>query len=223
MRKTLLVSIVFILYFTFIPAFAGDDSDYEAGSESGYDYEEVKEDGKTTKKLRRGKVKSKKVNEVGSITESEVDDLTTRRQAKRFWIFGIGPGVGANLGSNELLYGISLGHDWEVWEYGDIRLKGDFSISDNGTPYFTSITLGPGIFFLKGPLSPVIGVNFGVGFADGDSTDFQFGFAGGGYLGLRMFRTSDTQLELSAGYDIIFKKNDRGIPGVFVTRLSLFF
>lgn len=160
---------------------------------------------------------------VGEIPPEEVDKLVTRRKSRKFWSFGVGPFGSKNLGSDSMMYHGTTGYHWEVHTQGEIRTTWDLAFSSDWDALFSTGTIGGVYFLTNSEVSPLAGGEFGFGFADGPSTSSRFSFAGGLFIGVRIFRTADLQLEIDLKYSSIFGENDLGLPAAYGGRIVLLF
>ena len=144
-----------------------------------------------------------------------------RHQSLDLWSFGFGPYTESNLNIDGMIYGFSIGRHFEVSDLAEIRAEAFTGINSDG--FGLTATIGAALIPLTSEISPVIGAGVGFGLADGIGVDTQFGFAGTGIAGLRMFRSSTTQLELAFRYHTVFSNNGLGLPALYGAEISILF
>jgi hypothetical protein len=158
---------------------------------------------------------------VGDIQDKEVDRINRRVVSHQFSSFGFGPFGSSTSNEGGVMYGLSYGKTWEANETGEIRL--DFQGAANSKQQFFSFGLGYGYIPLTGDFSPLLGFELGggaAGYRKDDEHHSAGGFSGGLLAGMRMFRTSDTQLELMTSYHAVFAKDT---PGIFGLQLRILY
>lgn len=143
--------------------------------------------------------------------------MAPKRPSYNFRSWGLGLGVWHNWEDSEknpkrdwdqaVLF--HHGRIWEMTTHGAITFmdNANISVGDEFELHETAL-IGGRYFFADQVFSPYVGAGFGVGIQydshyDDFSEAFALGFAGGLEAGLVIFRTSTTQLELGAGYDIM--------------------
>lgn len=221
--KTFIILLLSLSIFPLFPLFqtrAHAESQYEAGTETETQIIEEEKDGKKTKKITRGKKKSHSEREVGKVSEEEASELETRRRSLKLWSLGIGPFWSSTLKSDALMYGGEIGRHWDVHEHAELRIIGTTAFSEKVN--FVSAALGGSFFPLTQDFTPLIGADFGGGWIFGSDIQNSAGFSIDGVAGLRFFRTSDTQLDVSFRYLTILGKKS-GTPNVYGLTLSILF
>lgn len=154
-----------------------------------------------------------------STTEVEVTDLpmdtsnTLDRWERRpsqvysYWTAGIGPFSGNNLDTENILYGIALGHTWDIHPRVSIRGLGEaaFSTGDEDARVF-NVAVGPSYYFLGGnsERSPYANLDFGYGFGQANNDEDLSGFSLGLGVGYRFFRTETTGMEINLRWATLF-------------------
>lgn len=151
--------------------------------------------------------KSPKENEeVTNITQEEENELQARKGTKRYRHLSLGPMFWHNMhGSHLLGFAINYGQIWEVSPHAAITLQ-DYNAFSFGEELVTHLTvlIGGRYYFTPRRISPYFGIGLGIGTNLSTCDDMAtFGFAGGASLGIVFFRTSETQLEIGAEYDIV--------------------
>ena len=160
--------------------------------------------------------------EVGSIDHYEMDQISTRRHSLNLSSIAFGPAQPINLGTSDMMYSLSLSGHREVTEHAEVRIRWGGEFSESGSAYGSSATLGAAFFPLRGNLTPIVGAEFGFGFFGGRNVNkITSGFIGSAIFGVRLFRTSDTQMEAVGRYSLLRKKNDIGNPGSFGVQLAV--
>lgn len=105
---------------------------------------------------------------------------------------------------------------WEMTTHGAISLVNNTNFSyETSWQWHETLLIGGRYFFADKVFSPFVGMGLGIGIeSDGHFDDFTHGFAigpaGGVEGGLIIFRTSTTQLELGAAYDMLLDGFDFG-------------
>lgn len=105
--------------------------------------------------------------------------------------------------------GFNLHHAriWEMGTYGAITLVNNSEISLGDHWQWGEVSrIGGRVYFADAVFAPFLGIGIGLGIQlDGHYDDFSDGFAVGlafgGEVGLTIFRTSQTQLEIGCSYD----------------------
>ncbi|MGE3757272.1 MAG: hypothetical protein AB7H97_05925 [Pseudobdellovibrionaceae bacterium] len=158
---------------------------------------------------------AQKQKRVGEIDYADTDQMTKRIQSKDFNSFFIGPAASDKIGDNKMLYTLSVGKHWEATPIAEIR--GIFRGAFNGNGQYVSAGLGASYIPITTDISPIFGAEVGYGYANGKKDDVKVskgGFAGGVHAGVRLFRTSSTQLEISLNYNTIFVEGNPGFGGI---------
>lgn len=168
-------------------------------------------EGKTVKKTRSGKVKQRQGEpQVGDLEDDEIEQVVRRQKSLNLTAFGFGPYTSSNIGNDKLLYGISFGKHWEVTTTGEIFADISAVLNEKGS--FLNSALGFAFLPMTGQVSPVIGAGLGMGYGDGDLRD-KGGFSGEFILGARLFRLSQTQMEIIGNYSTLFTEGTLGVVG----------
>lgn len=168
-------------------------------------------EGKTVKKTRAGKVKQRQGEpQVGDLEDDEIDKVVRRQKSLNLTAFGFGPYTSSNIGEDKLLYGLSFGKHWEVTTTGEIFADLTAVINEKGS--FINSALGFAFLPMTGQVSPVIGAGLGMGYGDGDLRD-KGGFSGEFIVGARLFRLSQTQMEVVGNYSTLFTEGTLDVVG----------
>ncbi len=157
--------------------------------------------------------------EVGKINPKRVNRLETRIKSFKAWSFGFGPGGGRNLNNDEMFYTFSLGRHWEASEDAEIRARLGLATAKSGKGTLGSLGIGGAYFVSRTAVSPFLGGEFGIGSGIGDEIS-RTGFSGSLFGGMRVFRTSDTQMEIGAFYSTVFEKEN---PSTYGLQLAVVF
>ena len=163
--------------------------------------------------------------QVGNIQDYEVNQLKKRRKSLNLWGFGFGPSWSRHLESKAMMYSASLTHHREVHEHGELRIRFGAGGAEDGSAYQGSATLGGAFFPFTGDITPLIGAEFGFGITSGKELNVRetSGYTGAGIVGVRFFRTSDTQMELTFRYESLVKENEKGRPAHWGAQISILY
>jgi len=201
-----------------IPQSFSDELEFQNDTETALEESTETIDGKEVRRVRSGKVRQRKGDaKVGAIEESETKKYQRRHEALSLTSFGIGPFGSSNVGESELLYGGTIGKNWEVSDIFEIRA--DFMGVANGKGSFWSLGFGPSWIPMTGEISPIIGVELGLGYGNGNNNNAG-GFYGQGNFGLRLFRLSNIQMEILGTYAQTITKE---VLSVYGAQLRLLF
>lgn len=148
---------------------------------------------------------------VGQIEESEKGKYRTRFQSLNLTSIGFGPFNSANTGEGKVMYGLSYGKLWDLRENWNIRL--DFLGAFNADGTYLKGDLGLDYLFTDTDFSPFVGGMFGYGYAHGNDND-KGAFAGTAEFGMRFFRLSETQLEVTMSYSTLFTNSPLSVYGL---------
>lgn len=210
MLKINLICLSTLLAFSWL----AEATDFQSGSENVVEETVEQKDGKTVRRIRSGQVRGREGGaRVGEIEEGEVNRVARRQKSLSLSSFGFGPYGSSDVGQGRLLYGFSYGHHREVSTTGEITadLLGVF----NGHGSFWHGGIGFSFLPLTTNVSPVVGAALGFGWADVNKDKENVGgFSGQVNLGARLFRLSETQMEILANYTSIFESGSPGVYGV---------
>jgi hypothetical protein len=151
---------------------------------------------------------------VGEIYASDEKRLTSRVESLHLNTFAFGPGSATGANNNNMYYSLLLAKNWEVNEQAEIRASLFAALPSKGSGGFAMLGLGGSYFFSTSDVSPLVGLELGAATSSGGRS--AAGFAGGVHLGLRFFRTSQTQMSLEAFYKSVFANQTPGIGGVLL-------
>ncbi len=158
---------------------------------------------------------SKHKPRVGDIQDEDMDRIERRVRSRQFTSFGFGPFGLSTSAEGGVMYGLSVGRNWEASETGEIRF--DVQAAANSASQYFGLNLGYGFMPFTGDISPLLGLQLGGGYAGykvGDDSKNAAGFGGAALAGVRFFRTSDTQLELLGSYSAVFAGDTPGVYGL---------
>lgn len=163
--------------------------------------------------------------EVTQVKNTDDDPMmAAKRPTYNFQSFGLGISVWHNWEDSDLNpkrdwdQGIVFHHAriWEMTTHGALAWINNANVSyETHWQWHETSLIGGRYFFADKVLSPFVGVGLGIGFEvdfhfDDLSEAFAIGPAAGLEAGLIVFRTSTTQLEIGATYDILLDGFDFG-------------
>jgi hypothetical protein len=165
----------------------------------------------------------KESNRVGNIEETEIDKLQKRKKSFRLFMAGFGPAGLANVDSKDLLYSFFGGYLWEVNPNAAIKIKAELS-SDFDEALLVAANLGGNLYLLRRNISPYVGAVLGLGFLGKEGSHDGVGFTFGGSVGVQLFRTSTTQMNVEfALQSHLGNYNDDGVPVLYTGRVGVLF
>lgn len=159
--------------------------------------------------------------EVGAVPDDSLYNLLERREPFKLTGFSLGPKwLLSHKPSSSEFFSLTFSGHREVMEQAEVnyRLSGAFNAKVTG--WDVSATIGSSYFFLKGNISPYLGLDFGFGlmsFLHEGERHIPFGFVGAFRIGARFFRLSENQLDISLANGFMF----RNIEGSFPISLDL--
>jgi hypothetical protein len=133
---------------------------------------------------------------VGEISGEEQRKVITRVQSLSLTSIAFGPAFGGDMNNNEMFYSLHLGRHWEVSTNAELRLNLDGALASKNEGNWISASVGGGWMILTDDISPVIGAEFGYGYAHIDRVADPSGFMAGAFVGVRFFRTADAQMSI---------------------------
>lgn len=195
------------------------DAEFQRNTEQSTVETWQESDGKITREVKTGKTRQRQgPARVGEIEEGEIDRVSRRQKSLSLKYFGFGPYGSSKVGDSSLLYGFSYGHRWEVSTTGEITADLLSAINGKGSLWYGG--LGFSLLPMTTNISPLVGASVGFGYADGDKNHNTGGFAGQFSAGLRMFRLSETQMEIVGNYTAVFGS---GAPGVYGVQIRVLY
>lgn len=146
---------------------------------------------------------------IGSISEKEQKEMTTRKESRYYKSLGLGPAKFWGMEpEDKVSYAIRSAYLWEVHPHAALGLTSDHAMNFSTLAYHGNAVIGGRFYVTSTAFSPYVGGGFGLGWAaNGDMKAFGFDLAA--HAGLLLFRTSGTQLDIWGGYDVIF--SDGGV------------
>ena len=150
------------------------------------------------------------------------------------WIFGFGPTVLSNSGSDESGYYFNFGYNWQLHPQWSMQLAWDFATLESSEADFNLLSLGVNYYFKDSSSSPYFGIDFGYGSADADVCSEQFlgacygddttsGCGASAKIGWQFFRTSTVNLGIEAKYSTLFESHSEGVPGRASLSISAYY
>lgn len=133
---------------------------------------------------------------VGEITPEDQQRVRTRVEALKLTSISFGPAFGSDMNNDDLFYSLHLGRHWEATTHAEIRLNADAALASKNEGTWLSASIGGGWLIMTDDFSPVIGAEFGYGYAHIDDISDASGFMVGGFAGIRMFRTATAQMSV---------------------------
>lgn len=133
---------------------------------------------------------------VGEISPDDQRKVVTRVEALRLTSISFGPAFGSDMNNNKMFYSLHLGSHWEVTPNAEIRINADGALASKDEGTWLSASVGGGWLIFTDDFSPVIGAEFGYGYAHIDRVSDPSGFIVGGFAGVRMFRTATAQMSV---------------------------
>ena len=146
--------------------------------------------------------------EVGAITQGEEKEMHTRKESRQYKSMGFGPAFLNGIDNEDLAYLWHSGYLWEVGRQAAITLQNRVATTFTDWSIHNTFLIGGRYHFTATRFSPFIGLGAGLGASYGDA--LRLGFATGASLGIVLFRTFSTQLEIAANYDALFDSRDDG-------------
>jgi hypothetical protein len=144
-----------------------------------------------------------------------------------YWSVGIGPFIPRRMGTNEMMYGAMIGHDWDINPRASLKVLGEASLSSgNNQARFYNVGAGAS-FFLGQSLdtAPYVTADIGYGFAEDARGGTGEGFSWGTGIGVRFFRLTETTMDLLLRYNVVTQTIAGGEanPSVLGVRLAVNF
>lgn len=206
----------FCLFFMIQPLCAekifAKNQEYRRGTQSGYEVTEEYDGNNYKKTYRGGEIRDKELVSVGNISAKDLKQISMRRESLNLWGYEFGPYYSQNLNSKAMMYAISMTNHREVGLNAEIRTRFGGAWSEDGKAYLGSATVGGAYIPMLQDVSPLFGAEFGFGVYKGDDVKSVAGFSGALLFGVRLFRTSNTQMEILVRYEQSIKENEKGRP-----------
>lgn len=170
-------------------------------------------------------VQDQAVDTVGDIEPSDVKRLERRKHAKRFGMAGFGPanfsGGAMDDKDDRMSYDIYLGRAWEVNSRAAIKSTAEL-VTDFNNNHIADLSLGANLYALPTDFSPYVTGDLGLGVGR-SSPDNAFGFTAGAGIGALLFRTSNAQLNVEGGAEMMLSELDDDFPTVYSATLGVLF
>lgn len=161
--------------------------------------------------------------EVGAIADDDVNTIVKRQTALNLSGYSLGPAFSLH-DSKESLYQLAYTNHREASFNGEVRIRMGLTFGDGSEFYALGGTIGGAYFFSRSSASPFVGGAFGLGTAYSEKGKSVSGFVGSAMTGVRFFRTSTTQLELSLRFDVLLKEDaDDDMPSTVGIGLGVLF
>lgn len=138
---------------------------------------------------------------ITEMREAELRKLRLRVEPLRLWEFSFGGAGSDNMNARTTLYSLSFSRHWETHPSAEIRASGHTSFSNDSS--FSLLGIGAGWIPMVTDFSPILGAEFGYGYANIRDREDQSGFASGLFAGARLFRTAEAQMSIEAYYRAI--------------------
>lgn len=151
---------------------------------------------------------------VGEISSEDQERVRTRVNTLNLSSISFGPGWASDINNDDLFYVVHLGRNWEVSTNAEIRLNFDGAFASKNEGNWLSGTIGAGWLMSVEDISPVIGAEFGYGYAHADALPDPAGFVLGGFAGVRFFRSATAQMSLEAYFQTILKNDNPVLSGL---------
>lgn len=135
---------------------------------------------------------------VGELSSRQMARVRERVEVLKLWSFSFGPAGAANMNNDHLMYELTLARHWETNENAEIRANLHTTIPSQGMASFTSFGIGGSWLLSRYDISPIVGAEFGYGYAMIPRETDKSGFSVGGHAGVRFFRTAAAQMGLEA-------------------------
>lgn len=165
-------------------------------------------------------------NRVGEVVEEEVETIARRFRSREYSYFALGPFLLQNSENKSTSHHFAAGYVWDSTVLASVKTTAEVvaSFKDPKTMLW-NLGLGANYFISSAPTSPFVTADFGYGgsVTDSEVLENTVGFSLGGGVGLGLFRTSGTQLQILLRQLIVFEKNGSGYPGYIGLSLGLLY
>lgn len=151
---------------------------------------------------------------VGEISPYEQERVRTRVNTLDLTSVSFGPGWASDINNDDLFYVVHLGRNWEVNTNAEIRLNFDGAFASKNEGNWLSGTIGAGWIPSVEDISPVVGAEFGYGYAHADALSDPSGFVVGAFAGVRFFRTATAQMSLEGYFQTILEDESPMLSGI---------
>lgn len=170
-------------------------------------------------------VQDQGVDTVGDIEPSDTKRLLRRKESKQFSMAGFGPaGFGSEVmddKDNRMSYDIYMGRAWEVSPRAAIKSVAEVT-TDFDDNHIADLSLGANFYALPTDFSPYLGGDLGLGVGRADNEN-AFGFTAGAALGALLFRTSNAQLNVEGGAEVMLSELADEFPTVYSATIGVLF
>lgn len=153
---------------------------------------------------------------VGNISYEDQERVRSRVQTLDLTSLAFGPSWGSDVNNSDLFYSLHVGRNWEVNPNAEVRASLDGAIASTNEGLWLSGTVGAGWLMTTDDISPVLGAEFGYGYAHVDGLPDPAGFVLGGFAGVRLFRTATTQMSVEGFFQTILKYENPVMAGLRV-------
>lgn len=153
---------------------------------------------------------------VGEIGPEDQERVRARVNTLDLTSVSFGPGWASDINNDDLFYALHVGRNWEVSTKAEIRLNFDGAWASKNEGTWLSGTVGAGWLVTVEDISPVLGAEFGYGYAHADGLPDPSGFVIGGFAGVRFFRTATAQMSLEGYFQTILENENPVLTGIRV-------
>lgn len=134
--------------------------------------------------------------------------------------FSFGPSWTSDMNNDALFYAFHLGRNWQASQQAEIRLNLDAAFASKDEGLWLTGTLGAGWVLSEDEIAPIVGGEFGFGYAHIDGAKDPAGFVLGGFAGLRLFRNANAQMSVEGFFQTLLKNENPVLAGL---RLGVLF
>jgi len=165
-------------------------------------------------------------NRVGEVVEEEVQKISRRFESREYSYFALGPFTLQNSENQNTSHYFSGGYVWDSTVHASVKAIGEIvtSFKDPKTVLW-NLGLGANYLISSAPTSLFVTADFGYGgsFTKSETLENVVGFSFGSGVGLALFRTSGTQLQILLRHLLVFEKNGSGFPGFLGLSLGILY
>lgn len=151
---------------------------------------------------------------VGEIGSEDQERVRARVNTLDLTSVSFGPGWASDINNDDMFYVVHLGRNWEVNTNAEIRLSLDGAFASKNEGNWLSGTIGAGWLPSVEDISPIVGAEFGYGYAHADDISDPSGFVLGAYAGVRFFRTATAQMSLEGYVQTILEDESPMLSGI---------